>query len=206
MSSTISPTLPADLFPFAIFIYDIFDKRVVYANSELEDLSGYSLKEIQAMGIDSLPFPLQNGNKGYSPTRLLEIENLKPGERLSYADRMKTRAGGKLRLNITLTAYQFHIDGKIKQVLGIVQDITQSVEAQKRLEVSLDAICEREESANRAKSLFLANMSHEIRTPMNALMGMCELLHETSLDEEQLEYLLTIKNSGKNLLTLLNWS
>lgn len=39
---------------------------------------------------------------------------------------------------------------------------------------------------------------------MNALMGMCELLYETSLDEEQEECLDTIRNSGKNLLSLLN--
>jgi PAS domain S-box-containing protein len=60
------------------------------------------------------------------------------------------------------------------------------------------------ESANRAKSEFLTTMSHEMRTPMNAILGMADLLSESSLVEEQRHYVGIFQKAGANLLVLIN--
>lgn len=60
------------------------------------------------------------------------------------------------------------------------------------------------ERANKMKSEFLANVSHEIRTPMNAILGFSEVMLNTTKDPKQKNYLNTILESGRILLSLIN--
>jgi signal transduction histidine kinase/DNA-binding response OmpR family regulator len=71
---------------------------------------------------------------------------------------------------------------------------------------TVELLASREEAlqAARAKAAFLATMSHEIRTPLNGVVGMSTLLAETALDDEQADYLQTIRLSSDQLLAVIN--
>ena len=60
------------------------------------------------------------------------------------------------------------------------------------------------QAENKAKTDFLARMSHEIRTPMNAVLGVTQLLENTSLTDLQQHYVNLLKNSGKLLISIIN--
>ncbi|HDS30534.1 MAG TPA: response regulator [Firmicutes bacterium] len=112
-------------------------------------------------------------------------------------------------------------DGEYSGVILNVIDISRLVEAQLKAEkasrelaeineqlqkalVHTSELAKKATAADRAKSEFLANMSHEIRTPLNAIIGMAELVMDTSLDEQQLEYLGFVRSSADSLLNLIN--
>ncbi len=60
------------------------------------------------------------------------------------------------------------------------------------------------ETVGRTKARFLAIMSHELRTPMTGVVGMAGLLLDTPLNREQRNFATIIRDSGNNLIALIN--
>lgn len=106
----------------------------------------------------------------------------------------------------TLTKHQIEklLLKKADHFEQLTKDLSEKNKELERTQKLLIEAKTKAEEAIKTKAMFLANMSHEIRTPMNAVIGMTEILKETSPNEEQLLYIDTIYKSGYDLIHIIN--
>ena len=176
----------------------LFDRqrRVIMANEKYKETApGFGHLIVPGMTLDTI---LRNGLAidAYEEARGREDEWLT--ERLAHHD----TADGEMTARMSDGRWLKFIDRPTPDGgrVGLRVDIS----GERLQQAALTAAREAAEAANRAKSAFLANMSHEIRTPMNGVVGMAELLCDTSLSEEQRLFAETIRSSGEALLVIIN--
>lgn len=90
--------------------------------------------------------------------------------------------------------------GNFSGLFGTMNNITETVKAFESLKQAKEIA----ETANQSKSEFLANVSHELRTPLNVVIGLSDLLYNTTLNAEQKDFVVTINAASQSLLTIIN--
>ena len=171
------------------------DGRIEWVNEAFTRISGHAFADVvgrtpsevlDAPSTSRLALQTLHDAQRERRPCVIEIENM-------------TKDGRRLWMEVSMTPV-LKPDGSADVFIAIERDITQT----KAHAAELAAAREAAEAAAQAKSAFLATMSHEIRTPMNGVIGVAELLEETRLDPQQRQYVGTIIESGRALLTIIN--
>ncbi len=114
---------------------------------------------------------------------------------------LKTLEEGINSMALSLANSHEEMQRNIKRATRELRHTLKMIEHQN---VQLDIARKQAIEASEVKSKFLANMSHEIRTPMNGILGFVGLLEKSKLNSLQKEYVETITQSSKSLLSIIN--
>ncbi len=177
--------------------------RTTYVNNAMTRILGYTESEI-------LGYPISEFMDEWEEIQVnseLDTDNLSWVEKKEL--KLKTKNGTPIWTYMS-TSPVLDVNGNLLWSCSLVYDITKRKQAEEQLRQSSERISLANAElarATRLKDEFLTSMSHELRTPLNAILGLAEALQEEvygELTEKQRKSMITIENSGKHLLSLIN--
>jgi len=80
----------------------------------------------------------------------------------------------------------------------------ENITRRKQAEAEIAAARDQAIDVARRRSEFLTVMSHEVRTPLNGVLGMTELLLDTTLDPQQRTFAQHVRSAGESMLSIVN--
>ncbi|MGB1204235.1 MAG: response regulator [Chitinophagales bacterium] len=167
---------------------------IIFVNEAFCKLTGYKINEILQGFFDKFI-----GAK----TDRIELKRIDKKLRNFEAVRSEviyySKEGSPIWLDINIVPI-FNKLGICTHFVSVSRDISKI----KENEAALIRAKLESEYAKKAEEHFLAVISHEIRTPINAVVGLANLMLDTSTTNEQAEYIDSIKTSADNLLALVN--
>jgi two-component system, sensor histidine kinase and response regulator len=168
----------------AIYVKDA-DSRYLLVNREFERIRGLKAEQVLGRREDQIGSPITARQIRATDRAVIESATA-----MSFEQEIDTQEGPRTYLSLKFPVQTE--DGKAIAIAGISTDLT----GQKT--ILAEAV-----EASRLKSEFVANMSHEIRTPLNGVIGMTNLLNDTSLDPIQREYADALEASSRALLAVI---
>ncbi len=163
----------------AIIVLADSDKHVLYVNQKFCDVSGFSRAQVIGQPIDNLRHEDNTAEKLKDKWQTLESGEIWKGELLNKKNNNDTYWEEAV-------IYPFKENGaKPYQYLSIGSDISPF------------------KNAMLIKDQFLANMSHELRTPLHSIYSLTHLLEETTLTNEQNNYVENILSATDILIRMI---
>ncbi len=179
------------------------ESKTTYVNQAMARMLNYT--EVEMLGRPIFDFI----NETDYHTAHSHIDRRKQGKSEKHEFKLKTKDGKSIWTYMS-TSPVLDETGKMLWSCTLVYDITKRKQAEEQVRQSSERISLANAElarATRLKDEFLASMSHELRTPLNAILGLSEALQEEvygSLTDKQRKSLITIEQSGRHLLELIN--
>ncbi|MFN3954241.1 MAG: PAS domain S-box protein [Pararhodobacter sp.] len=181
--------------PDAIVMVDN-EGQILLANRRCTDMFGYSGEELVGQPIEMLIAHHDPARHVAPRERFIDTLKSAAMDDLSGTLSGLRRDGSEFPAEFSLSRFAGE---EAEYIIASVRDISVRLQAQEDRMARQVA-----EEANQAKSVFLATMSHEIRTPLSAVLGLADVLNQSTLSRDQAQLVSNMRDSADHLLHLID--
>ncbi|BAZ24021.1 sensory box histidine kinase [Kalymmatonema gypsitolerans NIES-4073] len=126
----------AELMPAILYVYDLCERRNVYANRQLSEVLGYSVETVQAGGTAFVQTLIHPDDKVKVAEVFKQLAKAKDGEVVEIEYRMRHASGEWIWLYSHNVILSRNADGSAQQVLATATDITRIKQTEEELRQS----------------------------------------------------------------------
>jgi PAS domain S-box-containing protein len=130
----------AALSPDVVFLHDLVEDRIVYANPQVRALLGYAPERLSAMGSGWLQTLCEPAARPEAARSLAAIRRLPDRETIETLLRLRHADGSARWVSLRMQVFSRRAGGRVHEVLGIGTDVTARIEAQRQLGVREQAL------------------------------------------------------------------
>ncbi|MGM0770440.1 MAG: PAS domain S-box protein [Halobacteriota archaeon] len=186
--------------PLGIFNFDE-DAKITHCNDNIAKIMGVPRDRIMGMNM------ISEVDDDEMKEAVKAVFSRKTGH---YEGNYKNPLSGKVTPIKADYSPNISDDGKLLGGIGIVEDITERIEAEEAMikyAQDLAAANEELKSLDRMKDEFLSNVSHELKTPLTSIKGYTELISDETLGpltDKQKEVETTVLRNAERLKRLVD--
>ncbi|MEG4233152.1 PAS domain S-box protein [Microcoleus sp. Pol11C3] len=125
--------------PNILYVCDLIEQKTIYANASIYHILGYTVEDIQAMGVWMMSTLIHPQDSIKMPDYLQQVEAGSEGDIFEIEYRIRHKDGSWRWMVSRDTVFAKTGDGKLKQILGTATDITESKQAEDEIKLLLAA-------------------------------------------------------------------
>jgi len=184
-----------NVYPDIIYLYDIVDRKNVYSNEGVSRILGYTPQEVKEMGSDLI-------HRLMDPDDFVHYLNVTipwygtalDGEVIDHCYRMQHKKGTWRWLSCREVIFKRLDNGNVRQILGVIRDITAEREAQEQVKNSEQTM--RQVEKMQAIGQLAGGIAHDFNNQLAGIIGYADLLREMYNDEP------TVKTYAEKIITV----